>query len=203
MAVSVLRVCLLLAVPAVLAAQAPAEPAGSPFLSVPSVASDALRFRGDLPEFEANDVSGRTWRKEDLLGKFTVVFIWSTAGARNRDLNPRERAFFHAWPDLRDIQGFYDRVRNTPRIEVLTFCSDYDYTHARDYLQHTPYTFPVIADWLLLRKLVGRGEPTGGRLGLPSLIVVVDPRGKVSDPFRSWSFGRILYEVEAAAGAGH
>jgi len=57
----------------------------------------------------------------------------------------------------------------------------------------------VIADWMLIRKLFGRGNPAGGRLGLMSLIWVVDPQGRVSEPFRSWSFGRVLFEVERAA----
>jgi peroxiredoxin len=196
------RVCFLLAVPAAFAEQ-PAAQAGetaSPFLSVPSAASDSLRFRLDLPDFEAKDIAGRTWRKEDLRGKFTVVFIWSTGAARAMDkVSPTGRAVARGIPDLRDIQRFYDKVHDSPGIQVLTFCTDYDYTHAPEYIRHTAYTFPVIADWLLLRKLFGRGEPSGGRLGLLSLIWVVDPRGRVSEPFRSWSFGRVLYEVEAAA----
>ena len=49
-------------------------------------------------------------------------------------------------------------------------------------------TFPVIADWVLIRKLV----PGGGHR-------VVNPEGRLSEPFRSWSFTRTFWEVRRAA----
>ena len=38
------------------------------------------------------------------------------------------------------------KSRTTKNIQVLTFCVDYDYMHAHDYMNQEKYTFPVIAD---------------------------------------------------------
>jgi hypothetical protein len=183
-------------VPVALAQQqsAPATDTQSPFLSVPTHAPDTLRFGAQLPDFEAKDINGRTWRFQDLRGKFTLICLWGTFGARYEDkLDPHARAAFRgAWgiTDLPGLQSFYDKARNAKNIQVLTFCRDYDYTHAPDYMKQRKYTFPVIADWVLLKKLF----PGAGSY------LVVNPEGRLSYPFRYWSFGRILMEVERAAG---
>ncbi|HTX36724.1 MAG TPA: hypothetical protein VME43_16965 [Bryobacteraceae bacterium] len=194
---AVFRPWLLLLAPAAFAQQTSAQAVGapSPFLSVPPALSDSLRFGPQLSQFEAKDIRGKIWRSEDMLGKYTLVYIWGTywnAGQGRRSVG---------WdlPELKELQRFYDKVRNAGNVQVLTFCMDYDYTHAPEYIRQTKFTFPVIADWMLIRKLFGRGNPAGGRLGLMSLIWVVDPQGRVSEPFRSWSFGRVLFEVERAA----
>ena len=75
---------------------------------------------------------------------------------------------------------------------MLTFCRDYDYTHAPEYMTSRRYTFPVIADWVLIDKLF----PAAG----PSRQWVVNPEGRLSEPFRSWTFGRLLFELERVAG---
>ena len=63
-----------IAVTAVLAQQASSQTAGSesPFLSIPEK-SAGIRFDAQLPSFEAKDIAGRTWRLEDLRGKFTLI----------------------------------------------------------------------------------------------------------------------------------
>jgi hypothetical protein len=172
-------------------AQQPSSPATdnqSPFLSIPPV-SDALRFGEQLPEFEAKDISGRTWRSEDLRGKFTLIYIWHTFWARDADAHPRAT---RGLPDLPELQRFYDKVRNAKNIQVLAFCRDYDYMHAHDYMKQTRYTFPVIADWVLIKKLFPEAE------GRPPYWLV-NPEGRLSYPLRSWSLGGLLYEVERAA----
>jgi hypothetical protein len=40
----------------------PATDVQSPFLSVPPAVSDEFRFASEFPEFEAKDITGRTWR---------------------------------------------------------------------------------------------------------------------------------------------
>jgi peroxiredoxin len=164
----------------------------SPFLSVPPAVSDSLRFGAQLPEFEAKDITGRTWTNNDLRGKLTLIYIWHTFAARATD-TPRPHWFVNAsgLPDLPELQRFYDKVSNTGNIQLLTFCSDYDYTHAPEYIKQKKYTFPVIADWVLINKLFP------GISGGPYL--VVDTEGRLSDPFRSWTLGRVLMEVESAA----
>jgi hypothetical protein len=159
----------------------------SPFLSIPAV-SDALRFGAQLPEFEAKDISGRTWRSEDLRGKFTLIYIWHTFWARDVDAHQRAARRFL---DLPELQRFYDKVRDTKNIEVLAFCKDYDYTHAPEYMKQKQYTFPVIADWVLIKRLFPEAGPP---------YWLVNPEGRLSYPLRSWSFGGLLYEVERAAG---
>jgi peroxiredoxin len=164
----------------------------SPFLPVPAAVSDSLRFGAQLPEFEAKDITGRTWRREDLHGKLTLIYIWNTILARAMDAHdPHWRESIPGLPDLPQLQQFYDKVRNARNIQVLTFCSDYDYTHAQEYMKQRKYAFPVIADWVLINKLFPRagGEPYW----------LVDSEGRLSYPFRSWSFGRVLFEVESAA----
>jgi hypothetical protein len=52
------------------------------FGSVPPAMSDLLQFGAQLPDFEAKDIAGRTWRLEDLRGKYTLVYIWGTFEAR-------------------------------------------------------------------------------------------------------------------------
>jgi hypothetical protein len=174
-----------------LAALAQEPPA---FVSIPPASSDELRFGAPLPPFEAKDIAGRTWRSDELRGKFTLIYIWGTFEARIVDNHPHAREIVtHAGlPDLPELQRFYDRVKTTKNIQVLTFCRDYDYTHAPEYMTARHYTFPVIADWVLIKKLF----PEEG----PSRQWLVNPEGRLSEPFRSWTFGRLLFELERAAG---
>ena len=187
--VAVCRALPLLIVPVALAQQPspPATDTQSPFLSIPAV-SDALRFGAQLPEFEVKDIRGRTWRSEDLRAKFTLIYIWHTFWARGADAHPRANPNLLNLPEL---QRFYDKVRNK-KIQVLAFCMDYDYMHAHDYMKLKGYTFPVIADWVLIKKLFPEAE------GRPPYWLV-NPEGRLSYPLRSWSFGGLLYEVERVA----
>jgi hypothetical protein len=187
--IAVFRFALWLAVP-VAFAQPPASPQSSPFVSISPAPNDELRFRAPFPEFEAKDISGRTWRTDDLRGRFTLILIWHTFGARAADkISKHPGGRFAGLPDLPELQRFYDKAKNSRNIQVLTFCHDYDYTHAPDYMKEKQYTFPVIADWVLIDKLFPSTEQEW----------VVNPEGRLSYPFRSWTFGRLLFEVEIAA----
>ena len=177
------------AVPLVVAQQSapPVTDARSPFISVPAAASGALQFGAQLPEFEAKDTTGRIWQLADLRGKLTLIYVWNTFEARATDtLDPRARRSFRGLPDLSELQRFYDKASRQKNIQVLTFCSDHDYRHAHDYLQQTKYTFPVIADWVLVNKLFGG----------PSRQWLVNPEGRLSNPLSSWKLGSLLFEVE-------
>jgi hypothetical protein len=96
------------------------------------------------------------------------------------------------FPDLREVQRFHDRAKNTSNLQALTFCSDYDYTHAPEYMRQAGFEFPVVADWKLIDELLGPGART-------SRYAVIGPEGKLSAPFRSWTLGRVLFELEAIA----
>ena len=83
-------------------------------------------------------------------------------------------------------------MRRTKNIQVLTFCRDYDYTHGSEYMKERKYSFPVIADWVLIKKLFPQAP------GNPPYWVV-DKDARLSSPVRALSLGRVLYEIERAA----
>jgi len=168
-------------------------------------APDTLRFEEQLPDFEAADTGGRVWRSADLRGKLTVIDIWNTRGVSLDGLIAHRYNQEHP-----ELQRFYEKIKNNPNIQVLTFCTDYDYTHAPIYMKENHFTFPVIADWMLTRKLFGSvGNIMGGvprrsmeRRACPissNEQWVVNTEGQLSSRFCWWSFGRILMEVERAA----
>jgi peroxiredoxin len=179
----------------------------SPFLSIPPFVPDTLRFEAKIPDFEASDTNGRVWRSGDLLGKLTVIDIWSTQSLREGVRVGGEHP---------ELQRFYERMKGSKNIRVLTFCTDYDYTHAPAYMTERNYTFPVIADWKLTDKLFG------GAGNLPQLLQwpgwqknlrsfhqlehihfpqqwVINREGRLSAWFRYWTLDDILPEVERAA----
>ncbi len=169
-----------------------AQQAPSPFVSIPAAPSEELRFGPELPEFEAKDINGRVWRLNDLRGKLTVVYVWGTFLAQATDeLDPHARSVVTGMLDLPEIQRFHDKVSKGRKIRILTFCQDYDYTHAPAYMRQTKYTFPVIADWVLLNRLLPRAGESRQWL--------INAEGRLSVPMRSWSLGRFLFEVERAA----
>jgi peroxiredoxin len=183
----------LTAVAAVLAQQtsSPTRENGSPFLSIPPE-PEGLRFEARLPPLEAKDIDGRTWRLEDLRGKLTLIYIWNTFEARAVDAHaPSIRDVISGLSDLPEVQRFYDKVRQSNNAQVLTFCSDHDYTHASAYMKEKKYSFPVIADWVLIKKLFpgGANQPYS----------VIDRDTRLSHPPRSWSLGHVLYEIERDA----
>lgn len=182
------------AINAVLGQQAssPTMQGGSPFSSI-SAPSEGLRFDSQLAPFEAKDIAGRTWRLEDLRGKFTLIYVWYTFEARAVDAyDGRVREVIRGLSDLPEVQRFYDEARRTKDIQVLTFCRDYDYTHASEYMKEKKYSFPVIADWVLIKKLFPQAP------GNPPYWVV-DKDARLSAPARALSLGRVLYELERAA----
>jgi peroxiredoxin len=178
---------------------APAQAKELPlFVSVPPAAIDhELRFGAVLPQFQTKDIAGRSWRSEDLRGKLTVLYLFHTLQS---DAPPVKR-------DLLLLQRFYEKVKNSEFLQVLTFSSDYDYTHAPEFMARHRYTFPVIADWALLAKLFPKDDcrrpctarvPTasGQSFSIATAHWVVDPAGRLSYPARSWSLDRLLLEVE-------
>lgn len=166
------------------------------FSAVPPVPTDSLRFETDLPDVEIKDASGRVWRPEDFRGKFTLVYVFHTFEARRIDAHlgrGHDNLIRSAgFPDLREVQQFYEHAKQTRRLQVLAFCSDYDYTHAPEYMKQAGYDFPVVADWKLIDQLLGTDVHS-------SRYAVIGPNGKSSGPFRSWSLGRVVMELEAIA----
>lgn len=83
-------------------------------------------------------------------------------------------------------------MKTNGKIQVLTFSLDRDPELVRSFMKEKGYTFPVIADPELEQRLF----PSEG--GIPQSWVI-DWQGRRSDPFRVWSFGRIVLEVEKLA----
>ena len=77
------------------------------------------------------------------------------------------------------------------KIQVLTFSLDRDPEVVRTFMKQKGYTFPVIADPELEQRLFPEG-------GIPNSWVI-DRQGRRSEPFRAWTFGRIVLEVEKIA----
>jgi peroxiredoxin len=171
--------------------------AQAPFAPVPPAREDALRFGAELQAFEVKDIAGRTWKLDDLRGKYTILYVWHTFTARWSDrLDPYAKDVLRRYTvELDEVERVHRQAKGSNNVQVLTLCTDYDYTHAPEYLKGTAYTFPAIADWVLIRKLVpaaGGNEP----------YFVVSPEGRLSEPFRSWSFSRVFREVQRAAAGG-
>jgi hypothetical protein len=171
------------------------ETGAGPFDAVAPV-SEGLRFEAQVPSFEAKDTTGRMWRSEDLRGKITLVYVWNTFEARDVDAHARVREVVGGISNLPEVQRFYEKTRGAKNIQTLTFCRDYDYTHAAEYMKERKYSFPVIADWVLVKKLFANAA------GIPSYWVV-DREGRLSNPIRSWSLGRVMYEIEKMASRGY
>ena len=150
--------------------------AQSPFQPIPPAVSDTLSFRTPLADFEARDIAGRTWRLADFEGRLTVISIFAGWCLPCRAEAPL-------------VQSLSDEMGANGKIQVLTFSLDRDPEVTRSYMKEKGYTFPVIVDPELEQRLF----PSEG--GIPKSWVI-DRQGRRSEPFRSWSFGRIVLEVE-------
>lgn len=87
--------------------------------------------RFPVGDFEAKDLSGRTWRLSDLKGKVAYVNVWTTWCMPCRGEMPGIQKLHERWKERKD------RV-------VLTISADFHEAIARDFLREYKYTFPVI-----------------------------------------------------------
>ena len=151
----------------------------SPFQS-PGPAFNVLTFRVRLTDFEAKDIMGRTWRSADLRGKVTLINVWDTSCGPCRQEHPK-------------LQRFYDETKSLNHIHVVTFSLDEDGAKVRSYMKESGYTFPVIVDTELEKNLllVEGGIPKSW---------IIDRELRRATPPPSWTFGRILIEIERLAG---
>jgi thiol-disulfide isomerase/thioredoxin len=110
----------------------------------------------EIPVFELSDLSGKTWRLKELAGKTLLINLWATwCGPCNEEL-----------PHL---QRFYEKVKDRPEIQVLTFNIDEDLGMVQPYLKDKGYTFPVVPAYSTVVSLLnGYAIPQNW---------IVDPRG--------------------------
>jgi thiol-disulfide isomerase/thioredoxin len=170
---------LAIAVYLALAQQTGTPGATSPFSDVSPRQERPLQFITSLPEFHATDLAGKHWSTSNLHGKITFIDIWATFCIPCRAEHP-------------EIQRFYDKVQNSPDIQVLTFAIDADPSVVERYLREKKFTFPVIVDPELAESLFTRDG------GVPKQWVV-DRAGRRTERFEDYHIGHLLYEVERLA----
>jgi thiol-disulfide isomerase/thioredoxin len=151
----------------------------SGFQTIPHAPSDSLRFTAPLAEFQAADLNGRTWGTLNLAGNVTLIDIWSTSCGPCRKEHPA-------------LQNFYSQIRPNSHVQMLTFALDPDPRKVRSYMAEKGYTFPVIVDAKLSERLFTQYG------GIPKQFVI-DREVRLSEPFQSWSLGRVFLEVERLA----
>ena len=114
--------------------------------------------RYPVPDFEAKDLSGKTWSIADLQGKITYVLLWRTGcgGSCN--------------PILSGVQQLYERWKNRIDRAVLTISEDENPGIAASIMKENGYSFPVICGVGIAEKFIPGG-------GYPQE-VLIDPQGR-------------------------
>jgi len=84
-----------------------------------------------LPDFNLPDLSGRTWRLQDVKGKVTFLNFWATTCGPCR-------------AELPMVQNLYESMKDRPDVLVLTVSIDENPGLIEPFLRQSKYTFPVI-----------------------------------------------------------
>lgn len=111
----------------------------------------------ELPEFEFQDIAGKTWRLSDLRGKVVLLNVWASWCPPCLDELP--------W-----LQKLHDRLQDNPNLVVLTFNVDENPGVVEPMMSKNGYDFPVVFafDYML--------ELWGHQWAIPCTWIV-DPRG--------------------------
>ncbi len=150
------------------------EPAWAVWSKPPAGKADEIaegrweKPKKELPAFELADLSGKTWRLKELEGKTLLINLWATwCGPCNEEL-PR-------------LEKFYEKVKDRPDFQILTFDIDEDLGLVAPYLKDKGYTFPVLPAYSVVVSLLdGYAIPENW---------VVDPKGV-------WCWSQIGYAGE-------
>ena len=103
----------------------------------------------ELPSFELQDLSGRTWRLRDLAGKVLLINVWATWCGFCRD-------------ELPHLQKLYEQSKQRSDIQILTFDVDEELGLVAPFLAKRGYTFPVLVAGDLVNRMfadTGLGVP--------------------------------------------
>jgi hypothetical protein len=114
--------------------------------------------RYPIEEFEAKDLSGKTWSLADLKGKVTLVVLWRTACPCNNVLD--------------GMQKLHERWKDRMDRAVLTISQDEGSAIAESFMKEKEYSFPVICSVGVSEKFVPGG-------GYPQAFLI-DPVGRRS-----------------------
>jgi thiol-disulfide isomerase/thioredoxin len=84
-----------------------------------------------LPDFTLADLSGRTWRLDDLKGKVTFVNAWSTSCGPCR-------------AELPFVEKLYQQLKEAKDVLVFTLNADENPALIEPFMRQNKYTFPVL-----------------------------------------------------------
>jgi thiol-disulfide isomerase/thioredoxin len=90
-----------------------------------------------LPDFALSDLSGKTWRLNDLKGKVLLINVWATWCGPCREELPR-------------LEQLYEQLHGRSDIQVLALDIDEDAGQVAPYVKDKKYTFPVIPAYALV-----------------------------------------------------
>jgi thiol-disulfide isomerase/thioredoxin len=90
-----------------------------------------------LPDFALSDLSGKTWRLNDLKGKVLLINVWATWCGPCREELPR-------------LEQLYEQLHGRSDIQVLALDIDEDVGQVAPYVKDKKYTFPVIPAYALV-----------------------------------------------------
>jgi thiol-disulfide isomerase/thioredoxin len=94
-----------------------------------------------MPAFELPDLSGKIWRVKNLEGKSVLINVWATW------CGPCQA-------ELPELEKLYERVKNRPDIQILTFDVDHDLGAVAPFVKEKGYTFPVLPAYSLVLNLM-------------------------------------------------
>jgi thiol-disulfide isomerase/thioredoxin/tetratricopeptide (TPR) repeat protein len=121
--------------------------------------SDAheIRVNEPAPSFDMVRLDGTHVTLASLKGKTVVINFWATwCGPCRREMP--------------EFEKYYEQVKSNPSVLVLAVTIDENRALVAPFLKNTKYTFPVLYDDGLFRKLKFAGVPS---------TVIIDPKGNV------------------------
>jgi thiol-disulfide isomerase/thioredoxin len=133
--------------------------------------------------WELTDLKGNTWKMGSLGGKTLLISVWASwCGPCRRELP--------------EFQKIYDRVKDRPDFQVLSFNIDTEIGKVEPYIREQGYTFPVLLAHSYVDDLLGD-------VAIPQ-VWIVDARGKWLweqlgfGPDRGNWYESVLEKIEAA-----
>lgn len=132
---------------------------------IASAAADDVwkRPTKEMKPWDLSDLNGKTWKLVQLEGKTVLVNVWATWCGPCRAEHPQ-------------LQKLYDRYKNDPKVQIITFNIDDEIGNVQPYIQEHSYTFPVIL----------AASYAGDTLKVDSI-----PRNWIIDPQGKWQWEEI------------
>ncbi len=94
-----------------------------------------------MPAFELADLSGKTWRLQNLGGRAVLINVWATW------CGPCQAELPH-------LQRLYEKVKDRADLQILTFTIDEDLGVVAPFLKEKGYTFHVLPAYSFVTGLL-------------------------------------------------